>query len=77
MLNFVDILRVLDLLGQGRLGRIGSMKFNTNSNMNFEIEITLKTLRQVKLNTVKLQAVGRSTIQFWEPIQSTTGKSMV
>ena len=45
--------------------------------MNFEIKITLKTLRQVKLNTVKLQAVGRSTIQFWEPIQSTAGNFMV
>jgi hypothetical protein len=37
------------------------MKFNTNSNMNFEIKISLKTLRQVKLNTVKSQAVGWST----------------
>jgi hypothetical protein len=45
--------------------------------INFEIKITLKSLIQVKLNTVKLQAVGRSTIQFWEPIQSTAGDFMV
>ena len=45
--------------------------------INFEIKITLKSLIQVKLNTVKLQAVGRSTIQFWEPIQSTAGNFMV